>query len=305
MSTLKLVRFLLFAVLFFTFFTVANAEMRFHVIKNGEHCCYLIQSEDKNLLIDSGPSYSKISESLIYLRAYSIDLLIGTCPERKSIGAITKILDDFDVKLLSMLPIRRLDSEFNKDYQELLSRFSTKKIKPCLMGTGFTVGKLKVDCLYPETTKDKQLDECRAILKITDGRLSVIIWGDADVRILDKIEKTKANYIVCSNQYDEIRVAEYFNAKTVDTKESISYVRRGSIFKEIKEEYHESMADTDPMAPDPAPAVKPDKYKSGFTGTYGSASDYSGSSSRSVQVKGYHRKDGTYVQPHTRKKPGK
>jgi hypothetical protein len=41
----------------------------------------------------------------------------------------------------------------------------------------------------------------------------------------------------------------------------------------------------------------------GYSSKKKKSSSYSGSSSRTVNVKGYYRKDGTYVRPHTRSAP--
>ena len=95
---------LIFAICILNFFNInsksyINNDLIIHYIDVGQGDCILIQVNNKNLLIDSGPSSNR-DDLLNYLQKLNIDkfdYIIATHPHEDHIGNMDTIIKRFNV----------------------------------------------------------------------------------------------------------------------------------------------------------------------------------------------------------------
>lgn len=153
-----------------------------HYIDVGQGDSILIQSKNKNLLIDGGPRSS--SKDLInYLKKTNIkklDYVIATHPHEDHIGGMADVINTFEIGEF-YAPKK---THTSKTYENMIKALQNKKLKiiatkygtkPLDLGDGI-VG----DFLGPINSDYDNLNNYSTILKITCGDNSFLFTGDAE-----------------------------------------------------------------------------------------------------------------------------
>lgn len=152
-----------------------------HFLDVGQGDSVLVQFSDKNILIDGGES-DMGNRVVSYLRDHgvsSLDLVVATHPHSDHIGGLITVLRTIPVKQV-------LDNGqvyTSQTYENFLTIIDQKNIPYKVAERGQTVNldtKLKIDVLNPPSVLfEDNLNENSIVLKITYGRVSFLLMGDA------------------------------------------------------------------------------------------------------------------------------
>lgn len=204
-----------------------------HFIDVGQADSILIKAPSgKNMLIDAGNNGD--DETVIsYLKSQgvsSIDVLIGTHPHEDHIGAMDRVIENFDIKKVYMPKV----TASTKTYKDVISAMKSKNmtvnvakygIKPDL-GSG-----VDAVMLSPMDQKYDDLNNYSAVIKLTYGSVSFLFMGDAEKMIedemIDRGMDLRANVLkVGHHGSDTSTGAEFLNA--VNPKYAVISVGAGN-----------------------------------------------------------------------------
>jgi competence protein ComEC len=173
----------------------ASENLTTHFIDVGQGDSILLQFNEKNVLIDGG-TQEMGPRVETYLRSQgvsSLDLLVSTHPHEDHIGGLITILKDLPVKQV-------LDSgqpHSSQVYEKFLTLIDQKNIlyNVAQRGQKITLDKdLMIDVLSPPPTLfSGDLNQNSIVLKVTYGKVSFLLMGDAG---------TEAESSIISSGYD-------------------------------------------------------------------------------------------------------
>lgn len=157
--------------------------MSVHVLDVGKADCIFITCEGKNILIDAGETsiYKFVNEYLRKINVKNIDQLILTHQHSDHVGAMSYIVDEFDIKSFVMPRLKDDMIPTFKSYERLLCSLDKKGIKAEQPEPGKTyyVGAMKIDIFAPLFQYDDMNDNS-IVLKITYKNKSFLFTGDAE-----------------------------------------------------------------------------------------------------------------------------
>ena len=159
-------------------------QMTIHYIDVGQGDCILIQVNNKNLLIDSGPSSSK-KNLLTYLKKLNIkkfDYIIATHPHEDHIGNMDTIIKRYNIGSFYSPKVMTSSSTF----ENMVSALVDKNLKINILkkgAKGIDLGKnVKLEVFSPyEDLFSDNLNDYSPIIKITFLNNSFLFTGDAEV----------------------------------------------------------------------------------------------------------------------------
>lgn len=176
-------------------------NMFVHYIDVGQGDSILIQVNNKNLLIDSGPKSDK-NKLLSYLSSLHLDKLdyvIATHPHEDHIGNMSEIIKDYTV-LKFYAP--RVEST-TKTFEKMVDALKHKNLKINIIKKGTNSIDLgtntKITVFSPVKDSYEDINNYSPVIKIEYGSNSFLFTGDAqaDVEkdILDNNENIKADVL--------------------------------------------------------------------------------------------------------------
>lgn len=159
-------------------------QMSVHYINVGQGDCILIQVNNKNLLIDSGPSSSR-KNLLDYLENLSIkklDYIIATHPHEDHIGNMDTIIRRYNIGSFYSPKVTHSSTTF----ENMISSLVDKNLKINILNNGVTgidLGeKTSVSVYSPlENLYSDNLNDYSPIIKITFLNNSFLFTGDAEI----------------------------------------------------------------------------------------------------------------------------
>lgn len=165
---------------------ITNCEnkMIVHYIDVGQGDCILIQVNNKNLLIDSGPSSSR-KDLLDYLEKLNIkkfDYIIATHPHEDHIGNMDTIIKRYSIG--SFYSTKVISS--STTFENMISALVDKNLKVNVLKKGFKgidLGEnVKFQVFSPaENLFSDNLNDYSPIIKITFLNNSFLFTGDAEI----------------------------------------------------------------------------------------------------------------------------
>lgn len=165
---------------------ITNCEnkMIVHYIDVGQGDCILIQVNNKNLLIDSGPSSSR-KDLLDYLEKLNIkkfDYIIATHPHEDHIGNMDTIIKRYSIG--SFYSPKVISS--STTFENMISALVDKNLKVNVLKKGFKgidLGEnVKFQVFSPaENLFSDNLNDYSPIIKITFLNNSFLFTGDAEI----------------------------------------------------------------------------------------------------------------------------
>lgn len=184
----KILSSIFIVIIFILFFNLNNNanfknKMIIHYIDVGQGDCILIQVNNKNLLIDSGPSTNR-KDLLNYLKKINIkkfDYIIATHPHDDHIGNMDTIIKRYNVEKFYSPKVTTSSDTFDS----LLSALVDKNLKINVLKKGtnqINLGKnanLKVLSPKKDFTSDN-LNNYSPIIKINFLNNSFLFTGDAE-----------------------------------------------------------------------------------------------------------------------------
>ncbi|MHB9943119.1 hydrolase [Clostridium sporogenes] len=167
-------------------------ELKVHYIDVGQGDSILVQTKDKNILIDSGTR--KSSDNLInYFKKQHIkklDYVIATHPHEDHIGGMPKVIDEFEIGNF-YAPKKTANTKIFKD---MILQLKKKNLKINVAKKGISLdlsNDSSLDFLAPVKDNYENTNDYSAVIKITHGNTKFLFTGDA--------EKTSERDILNSN----------------------------------------------------------------------------------------------------------
>jgi competence protein ComEC len=170
-------------------------KMLIHFIDVGQGDSILVQVNNKNLLIDSGPSLAK--ENLFnYLKSNNIETfnyIIATHPHEDHIGNMSSIINNY--KILNFYAPKVTSN--TKAFETMVESLSRKNLKINVIKANITsidLGKnTKVEFFSPNNSTYENTNNYSPIFKITYGKTSFLFTGDAEELIETEVINNNYN----------------------------------------------------------------------------------------------------------------
>lgn len=167
-----------------------NNNMIIHYIDVGQGDCILIQVNNKNLLIDSGPSTSRKSllKYLNKIKVKKFDYIIATHPHEDHIGNMDTIIKRFNVEKFYAPKVTTTSITF----ENMISALIDKNLKINILkkeSKGINLGKnTSIQIFSPEENiSTDNLNNYSPIIKINFLNTSFLFTGDAEAIIEEEI----------------------------------------------------------------------------------------------------------------------
>lgn len=159
--------------------------IRIHVVDVGQGDCMVIETEEGNVLIDTGPNASETSLRG-YLRSQGIDrfaYMILSHPHDDHIGNADMILREFQVDRMISTESQSKESAWHdviSVWSEMSYEESVEWVKPC-EGDIYWIGRLRIEVLHAPAQDNAGENEDSLILRMDWGDCSVLLTGDAEM----------------------------------------------------------------------------------------------------------------------------
>jgi len=195
-------------------------KMIIHYIDVGQGDCILIQVNNKNLLIDSGPSSNR-KDLLNYLEKLNIkkfDYIIATHPHEDHIGNMDTIIKRYDIGSFYSPKVITSSTTFENMISALVDK--NLKINVLKKGVkGIDLGKnTEIEVFSPlENISSDNLNDYSPIIKITFFNNSFLFTGDAEIPTEDTV-LSQNNNLNC----DILKVGHHGSSTSTSTDFLIS-----------------------------------------------------------------------------------
>ena len=161
-----------------------NNRFSVHFIDVGQGDCTLIMCDDMALLIDAGENGHE-TEVLNYLRSMKIDKLdyiIATHQHSDHIGGIPEVLEEYEADNIIMPRLTKAQTPTNSTYTAFLKALQNTdaKIISAKPGLKYSLGEAEFEILGPVTNDCEDINSMSAVTKITYGKSSFLVTGDAE-----------------------------------------------------------------------------------------------------------------------------
>ncbi|MDB1946681.1 ComEC/Rec2 family competence protein [Clostridium tertium] len=156
--------------------------LQVHFIDVGQGDSILIQVNNKNLLIDSGPNKSedKLKKYLKKLNISKFDYIIATHPHEDHIGNMSYIINNFDVLNFYAPKVENSTKAFETMIESLIRKDLKIKVLKANIKS-IDLGKnIVVDVFSPLSNSYEDLNNYSSIVKISYGNTSFLFTGDAE-----------------------------------------------------------------------------------------------------------------------------
>lgn len=156
--------------------------LQVHFIDVGQGDSILIQVNNKNLLIDSGPNKSedKLKKYLKKLNISKFDYIIATHPHEDHIGNMSYISNNFDVLNFYAPKVENSTKAFETMVESLIRKDLKIKVLKANIKS-IDLGKnIVVDVFSPFSNSYEDLNNYSPIVKISYGNTSFLFTGDAE-----------------------------------------------------------------------------------------------------------------------------
>ena len=195
-------------------------KMIIHYIDVGQGDCILIQVNNKNLLIDSGPSSNR-KDLLNYLEKLNIkkfDYIIATHPHEDHIGNMDTIIKRYNIGSFYSPKVITSSTTFENMISALVDK--NLKINVLKKGVkGIDLGKnTEIEVFSPlENISSDNLNDYSPIIKITFFNNSFLFTGDAEIPTEDTV-LSQNNNLNC----DILKVGHHGSSTSTSTDFLIS-----------------------------------------------------------------------------------
>ena len=152
----------------------------------GQGNCTLVHMGDTAILVDSG-EVGAAQTVISYIKNLGIDELdcvLVTHPHSDHMGAMTKILYEFEIKDLIMPEIPEDIIPTNSTYEKFLTAVSdnAENVIPAEAGMTYSYGEINLEILAPLHGYDN-LNDMSAVSRVSFGETSVMFMGDASTAV--------------------------------------------------------------------------------------------------------------------------
>lgn len=167
-----------------------------HYINVGQGDSILINVNNKNLLIDSGPkdSQNDLLNYLDNLNIHSLDYVIATHPHEDHIGNMSKIIEKYNVISFYSPKV----SHTSKCFEDMITSLRNKNLKINIIKAGTSSINLGPNTLVTVYSPiniiyDDNYNNYSPIIKIQFGKTSFMFTGDAEELVEKQVVKNNKN----------------------------------------------------------------------------------------------------------------
>lgn len=175
-----------------------SSEFTVHYIDIGQGDSELIQINNKNLLIDAGPTKST-DKLLSYLNSINIkklDYVIATHPDEDHIGGMSTIIHTYPIEKF-YAPKKTVTT---KAFEHMITELKSKNMNIDVPKPGMQLDlgeNIKAQIIAPNNTKYEDTNNYSIVLKVSYGNTKFLFTGDAEK--LSEREILDKNYDISSN----------------------------------------------------------------------------------------------------------
>lgn len=162
--------------------SVPEGKMYVDFIDVGQGDCTLISTTDAVILIDAGEAENanQVVDFLKHREIKKIDYCIATHPHSDHIGGLPTVFNNFEVDTVIIPEIPDEKEPTTKVYEDFLDGLEkVNNVMYAVPGDKIKCGSLKLEILGP-TNSYEEMNDFSVVSKITFGKTSVIITGDAE-----------------------------------------------------------------------------------------------------------------------------
>jgi competence protein ComEC len=160
-----------------------------HYIDVGQGDCILVQVNNKNLLIDSGPNSDKkkLFNYLSNLDLKKLDYVIATHPHEDHIGNMADIINDYNISEFYAPKVQTT----TKTFENMIESLKDKNLKIHVLKKGTNSIDLgentTVTVFSPNKDNYENLNNYSPVIKVNYGNTSFLFTGDAEKDIENEI----------------------------------------------------------------------------------------------------------------------
>lgn len=173
-----------------------EGQLVVHMIDVGQADCFLLVQEGMTALVDCG-TRSTGKDAVEYLKELGVtelDYVIGTHPHDDHMGGMYEILTNFEVGTV-IIPDSR-DGEITANwYAKLMTELKTGNynIDYAEEGDIFNLEDATMQVISAETDVGGNTNNYSIVLKVSFGQMDMIMTGDAETEVEEKILESGAN----------------------------------------------------------------------------------------------------------------
>lgn len=164
---------------------VAAAESDFsvHFVDVGQGDCILIESGDKNMLIDAGENGSEeaVLEYLEQQKIKEFDFVVATHPHSDHIGGLSEVISEYPVKNVIMPRLSKENTPTTVTYEKMLKavKESGARVLAAVPGNVYSLDEAEFQIIAP-FEQDENLNNMSVGIKLTYQGKSFLFTGDAE-----------------------------------------------------------------------------------------------------------------------------
>jgi competence protein ComEC len=245
---LKKLPIILLIVLFVTTLTFASpSDLSVHFIDVGQADSILVHTPSgNNMLIDAGNNADDdtVTSYLSRQKVKKLDVLVGTHPHEDHIGGMDVVIQKFQIGKVYM-PKKTTNT---RTFEDVLQAVKDKGLKITAPVAGSAIDldpKVKVQILAPNSASYKDLNNYSIVLKVTYGKTSFLLTGDAEreseKEMLAKGYNLKADVLKVGHHGSNSSTSAAF-LKAVAPKYAVICVGQGNDYGHPKKEILDRLA---------------------------------------------------------------
>ena len=164
-----------------------EGQLTVHMIDVGQADCFLLVQDGKTAMVDCG-TRSTSKDAVKYLNELGItkiDYLIGTHPHEDHMGGMYNILVNFDIGTV-VIPNAQSTTNW---YIKLINELNTGNynVEYAEKGDIYNIEDATMKVISAETDVGENTNNYSIVLKVTFGQMDMIMTGDAETDIEEKI----------------------------------------------------------------------------------------------------------------------
>lgn len=159
-----------------------DGVLKVHFIDVGQADAILIEQKDNTMLIDAGEYETRdiVNEYIKKQNISKIDYVVATHPHSDHIGAMSSVIDTFDIGKVLMSKKTHTTNVYKK-FLESINKKGIEKTVP-QVGETFEIGDAKFEIVGPTYDSDYKdnTNNYSIVLKLTFGNNTFLFTGDAE-----------------------------------------------------------------------------------------------------------------------------